>query len=164
MRHVGFSLLELLIVLVIGSILLTLAAPAFSTSVLNARRTADVNAFVATVHLARSESAKRSVPVTLCGSADGRSCAGSFDAGWLVIAEDDPGTPLAGYQPVMHGSIRSNRARFVFRPGFGRGTNGTVVFCDQRGAPDARAVVVSYTGRPRVTATNASGNALTCAN
>lgn len=163
-RH-GYTLLELLITLVIGSILLTLGTPAFNRVVLDSRRTADINAFVTAVQLARSESAKRAVAVYVCKTADGVGCADQgtdFDSGWLVISSDSEDSPLMSYQPAMRGTIRSTRAAFVFRPGFRRGTNGTVVFCDQRGSEHARAVIISYTGRPRVSDTRAGGAALAC--
>jgi len=165
MRSPGFTLLELLIVLLIGAIVLTLGVPAFSTSVLDARRTADVNAFVTSIHLARSESATRSTAVSLCRSTDGVSCAGSgsdFTRGWIVVTDDTAATPLLSHTPVMHGSIRSNRASFTFRPSFQRSTNGTVIFCDQRGSASARAIVISYTGRPRVSRTDTAGRPLSC--
>ena len=57
------------------------------------------------------------------------------------------------------GTIVSNRPYYEFRPGR-RSTNGTIVFCDARGATAARAVIVSYTGRPRVSARDADGRPL----
>ena len=63
----------------------------------------------------------------------------------------------------MVGTITANRASFQFRPFFWRSTNGTVTFCDERGVAAARAVIVSYTGRPRVS-DRGPGRALTCAN
>jgi hypothetical protein len=102
----------------------------------------------------------------LCRSNAGASCAGAGDdysGGWIVITDDTAVTPLLSHAPVMRGSIRANRASFTFRPGFQRSTNGTVIFCDQRGAASARAVVISYTGRPRVTRTTSGGRPLTCA-
>jgi len=36
-------------------------------------------------------------------------------------------------------------------------------FCDERGPRAARAVIISQTGRPRVAASDASGDPLTCA-
>ena len=43
-----------------------------------------------------------------------------------------------------------------------RASNGTVTFCDRRGARHARAVIVSSAGRARVSATRADGSPLTC--
>jgi type IV fimbrial biogenesis protein FimT len=67
------------------------------------------------------------------------------------------------HTPELVGTIVSNRPYYEFRPGFRRSTNGTVVFCDRRGAAAARAVIVSYTGRPRVASRDADGRPLRCA-
>ena len=175
MRWAGYSLIELLVTLMLAAILLVLGVPGLRELALDARRTADVNAFVSAVQLARSESAKRAQAVVLCPTADGSTCARAgqpFDSGWMVFVDADGDNPprrdgdeelLLHYPPVMEGSIRSNRASFVFRPHYRRSTNGTVVFCDLRGPPAARAVIVSYTGRPRVASTTAAGTSLACA-
>jgi hypothetical protein len=62
----------------------------------------------------------------------------------------------------LTGTVVSNRPYFEFRPGR-RSTNGTTVFCDRRGAAAAKAVIVSYTGRPRVDRVDADRRPLKCA-
>ncbi len=175
MRYRGFSLLELLCTLLVGSLLLGLGVPALTSLALDGRRTADVNALITAVQLARSESAKRGLPVVVCPSAGTERCAGAgspFELGWLVFVNqgdesppeiDADDTVLLGYSPASNGTIRSNRPLYIFRPYFRRGTNGTITFCDRRGQAAARAVIVSYTGRPRVAATGPGGRALECA-
>jgi type IV fimbrial biogenesis protein FimT len=170
----GMSLWELLTVLAVIATLLGLAVPSFRAWQLDARRVGDVNALVSAIQLARSEAAKRGRPAVLCPSLDASSCASpgtAFDRGWIVfINEDDVRPPnrdaadplLWAYVPLMNGSIRSNRHLYEFRPFTWRSTNGTVTFCDDRGASQARAVIVSYTGRPRI-ASNGPGRPLQCA-
>lgn len=176
MRSRGYSLLELLVTLALVVVLLGLGVPGLRELALDARRTADVNAFVSAIHLARSESFKQSRAVVLCHTADGVACAGArqpYDLGWMVFVDTDDDNPprrdehealLLHHVPVIEGSIRSNRAHYVFLPYYRRSTNGTVVFCDIRGPAAARAVIVSYTGRPRVADTTAAGRPLSCAN
>ena len=163
----GISLWELLLVLAVASVLSAVGIPGVSAFVLNARRTADINAFVTAIQLARSEAFKRGRTVVLCKSADGSGCGGAeveFGQGWLVFVNEDeirpPGRSAAepllhAYRPAMSGTIRANRNLFEFRAFGRRSTNGTVSFCDRRGAAHARAVVVSYTGRPRVSGSGA---------
>jgi type IV fimbrial biogenesis protein FimT len=171
----GVTLWELLWVLAVAGILLAAGAPAFRAVVLDSRRAADINAFVSAVQLSRSEAAKRGRPVVLCKTADRATCAGRglrFDAGWMVfVNEDDLRPPDRGpdedllytHQPVMAGSITANRRLFEFRAFGWRSTNGTITFCDERGPSHARAVIVSYTGRPRVSARGPGNRTLACA-
>jgi type IV fimbrial biogenesis protein FimT len=70
---------------------------------------------------------------------------------------------IYAHVPALDGTIVGNRPLFEFRPLLRRSTNGTVVFCDRRGTPAARAVIVSYTGRPRVDQVDPDGKPLVCA-
>jgi len=173
-RARGFTLWELLCTLGIAAVAFGLAAPALTGLVLDARRTADVNALVLAVQLARSEAAKRGRPVVVCSTVDGLACGADtrFDAGWMVYVNIDDRHPpnrspteplLLLHTTAIRGSIRSNRPFFEFRPYWRRSTNGTVTFCDERGPASGRAVIVSYTGRPRVDSVAADRGALQCA-
>ena len=168
----GFTLWELLLALGIAAALVGLGTPALTGFLLDGRRTADVNALVLAVQLARSEAAKRGRPVIVCPSLDRVSCGGAFSAGFMVYVNLDDQYPpartddeplLYAHAPELTGAITSNRPYYEFRPGRRRSINGTVVFCDRRGATAARAVIVSVTGRPRVSDRDADGQPLRCA-
>jgi type IV fimbrial biogenesis protein FimT len=173
-RPRGFTLWELLCTLALAAVALTAGIPAFRTFALDARMTADVNAWVLAVQVARSEAAKRGRSVIVCKTDDTRRCGDATlpaDAGWMVYVNLDDEYPpqRSASEPVLYvhdteiaGTAISNRPYYEFRPGR-RSTNGTVVFCDRRGASAARAVIVSYTGRPRVARVDADGRPLTCA-
>lgn len=171
----GFTLWELLCTCVILGIVLGLAVPSVRAAALDSRRTAEINELVLAVQLARSEAAKLGRAVVVCKSADRLRCGGDdvrFDAGWIVFVNTDDVRPpqrsadeplLLAHAPLGRGTISSNRAYFEFRSFQRRSVNGTVVFCDDRGPAAARAVIVSYTGRPRVAAVDSSGAPLRCA-
>jgi type IV fimbrial biogenesis protein FimT len=171
----GISLWELLWVLTIAGALAGWAIPSFRGFLLDAQRTADINAFVLAVQLSRSEAAKTGLPVVLCKTVDHNACAdreSRFDAGWMVFLNVDEIRPpnraaseplLYFHAPKMTGAITANRRLFEFRPFGSRSTNGTVTFCDNRGEQAARAVIVSYTGRPRVASEGPGGRILRCA-
>jgi len=168
----GFTLWELVCTLAIAGVTLTAGVPAMRSLVLDARRTADINGWVLAVQLARSEAAKRGRPVIVCKTADTWRCAGGeLGTGWMVYVNLDdkypphrsPAEPLLfAHSAAVVGTNVSNRPYYEFRPGR-RSTNGTIVFCDSRGTAAARAVIVSFTGRPRVSAVDADGRPLRCA-
>ena len=174
-RNLGLTLLELLFVVAIATTIMALGAPGFRGFLLDTRRTADINAFVLAVQLSRSEAAKRGRPIVLCNTTDRMNCADNgqhFESGWMVFVNTDDARPpnrspeedlLYFHAPQMAGAISANRRLFEFRPFGWRSTNGTVTFCDARGHSQARAVIVSYTGRPRVSAEGPGGRLLRCA-
>jgi type IV fimbrial biogenesis protein FimT len=111
--------------------------------------------------------------VSLCPSRNGNTCTPDADwrTGWLVFVNTDRDSPAARdagedllrvYAAWDAGHILSNRTTLSFRPFGQMGVTATVTFCDDRGSPGARAVIISQTGRPRVSSRNASGGALTC--
>lgn len=169
----GFTLVELLAGLVLLGMLSAWAIPAFGTLARNAERTAQVNQFAQAIYLARSEAIKRNGVVSLCPTLDGRYCspATNWSTGWIVflnLDRDSPALRDAG-EPLLHayaswdaGHIAANRSTLSFRPFGQMGVTATVTFCDERGAAAARAVIISQTGRPRVTARNSSGGPLSC--
>jgi type IV fimbrial biogenesis protein FimT len=173
-RPRGFSLGELLCTLAIAAVALTSGVPVFRTFLLDARLTADVNGWVLAVQLARSEAAKRGRPVIVCKTDDTLRCGAPdlpVDAGWMVFVNSDDEYPprRSTTEPLLYlheleltGTVVSNRPYYEFRAGR-RSTNGTTVFCDRRGASAAKAVIVSYTGRPRVDRVDADRRPLECA-
>jgi type IV fimbrial biogenesis protein FimT len=82
----GFTLIELLVTIAIVGVLLALAAPSFSDASLASKLAASANRLSASAILARSEAIKRNIPVILCASADGSTCAasGGWEQGWIV--------------------------------------------------------------------------------
>jgi type IV fimbrial biogenesis protein FimT len=160
-RHSGLTLIELLITVTLITILSISSVPAFTNLVMEMRMTSQVNGFVHAFHLAKQASQQLFSEIVLCKSPDGVQCdAGNTWAdGWIAFVNVDKGHPprvdqgeriLAVGDSFKTGTITGNRQHFVFRPFALRSTNGTLTFCDRRGPDQARAVVVSYTGRPRV--------------
>ena len=172
-KAAGTTLLELLTALAVVAVLTTLAAPSLQSLYWNSRRSAAVNGFLHTLFLARSEAIKQAQIVSVCHSRDGQQCGPGADwnTGWIVFVNrdrDDPpvrdaAEPLllssAGW-PGM--SITSNRRAYSFRPVMQAVVNGTIVFCDARGSAEARAIIISHTGRPRVARRDAEGKPLRC--
>ena len=169
----GFTLIELLACLAVIVVLSAWGVPAFGAFTRDAARTREVNQFIQGVYLARSEAIKRNAVVSLCPSLNGSTCTPgtSWHGGWLVFVNLDRDSPavrdagedlLRVYPGWDTGHISANRTTLSFRAYGQVGVTATVTFCDDRGSSAARAVIISQTGRPRVTSRNASGGALTC--
>jgi type IV fimbrial biogenesis protein FimT len=172
----GVTLLELMISLTIIAILGGMAAPAFSGMWQDTQRTTAVNGFIHSVFLARSTAVQSSHTVTICRSTDTQTCSHRTDdwqAGWIVFVDADDDQPpmrdpnervLAVFQAWPGGTITSNRRSYSFRPDIHRVVNGSIVFCDRRGASHARAVIINSAGRPRVSSLDSNGRPLRCPN
>lgn len=170
----GITLLELVMSLAIIAILASVAAPGFNALRYSSERAAVVNSFVHAVYLARSEAIKRGQVVTICKSVDGQACAGratEWHSGWIVFVNDDGDNPpqrdpdeplLQAYAGWPRGHITSNRPAYSFRAYTQAVVNGTLVFCNPRDSAQARAVIISHTGRPRVAQRDASNKPLRC--
>jgi type IV fimbrial biogenesis protein FimT len=154
-RHAGVTLLELLMVIAIGAVLAGIAVPSLDRGLLNARRAAAMESLVRAAWFARTEALQRGRPVILCASGSGGRCAAEPDAwggGWLVAPADAPEVILRRGPGTTDPRARlvANRSAFSFEPYDRRSTNGTIAWCDGRGATAARAVVIAPTGRPRL--------------
>lgn len=161
----GLTLTELLVVLALVAIIAGFAVPAFRGMLLDSRRTAAVTTALHAMHLARQLSAVRGVTMRLCGSRDESRCSDRMDwsSGLLVI--DEAGRVLRSMRPASASrspDIRSNRSAIQFEAGSGFATPATIVVCDRRGADAARAIIVSRSGRPRVSGRDAGGGPLLC--
>jgi type IV fimbrial biogenesis protein FimT len=172
-KAAGTTLVELLTAVAVVAVLATLAAPGFQTLYQDGRRTAAVNGFLHTLFLARSEAIKRAQIVSVCHSSDGQNCGAGVDwnTGWIVFVNRDRDEPPVrdATEPLILSSagwpglsITSNRRAYSFRPVMQAVVNGTILFCDARGSAQARAIIVSHTGRPRVAQRDAEGKPLRC--
>jgi type IV fimbrial biogenesis protein FimT len=169
----GLTLFELLMTLVLVATLVGVAVPSFARASANARIRTELNALFHAVHLARKESIMRRSVVSICPSNDGLACQASLDwsQGWIMFSnldrdeppQIDPGEAiLQVYQSGAKVRISANRRGFTLRATEKRATNGTVVVCDWNNRVTPRALVISYTGRPRVALKTRNGQAYSC--
>lgn len=90
-KNAGFTLIELMFTVVVLAVLLGIGIPNFRDFVRNSRMTSAANDLLADTNLARSESVKRRVPVTLCKSTNGTACDTSATSPfrrWIVFVDD----------------------------------------------------------------------------
>ncbi len=134
----GFTLLELMIALAIGSVILVLGVPSFKGTIDNQRMTSATNEMVMSLNLAKSEAIKRVTYVSICKSSNGVSCGAagtSWDDGWIIFANAtvansgsvDAGDEILRVYPALRDSLSLTPTGTVdgfvsFRPS---GTLGT---------------------------------------
>lgn len=165
----GHTLMELVTVLGCAAALATAALPALRDLALDQRELTRANALLGSLVQARTRAVMVGRSTTVCASADGARCGGSFGDGWLVFADDDGDgerdrdEELLGVGPRLPAvAVETTRVRFTFRRLGRRATNGTVTFCHPAGPGRSRAVVVSPVGRARVSRELAGGGPLPC--
>lgn len=163
----GYSLQELLITLTIAGGVVATGAGA-THIVRDTFQTAEINTLITHLNLARSEAIKRRQDTVLCPSADGRRCDAAKDYTWwhrgiLLFVDTDGNRQPDPHDPVirmhspsarLHIKSSRDRSQVVYQPnGLASGTNMTFTFCDPRGTASARYVIMSNSGRARVSST-----------
>ena len=170
----GYSLYELLITLMLVGILASISLPSFSATLAKGRQTSEINALFHAIHLARKESIRRRQVMTVCASTDGRSCqpSGDWSTGWILFNNVDRDSPpevdfdesvVLAHAVSETVRVVGNRQAFTLRATFRRATNGTLVFCDRHNRVAPKALIISYTGRPRVAYERTDGTPYSCA-
>jgi len=111
-RAAGFTLIELMVVVVIAAIFLAMAMPSFTEAIERNRIASQTNEFIAAVSYARGEAIRRTVPVGLCSSNDQQTCSGSWQDGWIVYSDENrDGTAAAA--EVLRAGGSSARDEFA---------------------------------------------------
>lgn len=156
----GFTLVELMIVLVIVAVIMAVAAPGFSTLIERTRLKSFANEVVSSVYLARSEAIKRNAEVRMCASNNGEDCnaGGEWHKGWIVIDADNlvvnHQEPLPdGFMMFEISSVGFNE--IVFQPSGLLSTSATMRLCQSspEDGIEEKQITISGTGRPRVATT-----------
>lgn len=175
-RGSGFSIVELAVTLAVAGFLLAAAAPRFIDLVHDRRISTQIQRLLTDVHLARSEAIKRNQDVVICRSTDGEGCErgsgarADWSMGRIVYVNSDgdkrrdPGERLLQSRPALSGGLRlrfNQWWRVIYHPA-GSAKNGSFTLCDSRGAAHARALILYYTGRPRIARRQADGDPLDC--
>lgn len=166
----GFTLYELLLTLLLVAVIVSIGLPSFAATLARSRQSVEINALFHAFHQARKESIMRRKAVSLCPSQDGETCAPSTDwsEGWIMYQPESAlpsgtgNSVVLAHNPQDTTRVTSNRRSFTLRATVRRSTNGTLVVCDTRDRIPPKALIVSYTGRPRVAFERPDGSAWAC--
>lgn len=158
----GFTLVELMLVLLVMGVAMAVAAPAFSAMLERNRAMATFHQLTASLAGARLAAVRMGRPVTLCPTLDGQRCRGDlvWDDGWMAYLDPGRGDQPARREDVIQHldqrgaalAVRSSagRHRIRFQPsGWASGANLSLRLCSRRNARLLGAVVVNNAGRPR---------------
>ncbi len=171
----GFTLVELITALAMAILVLSISIPALSSMLDRNRMSATTNLIVTQLALARSEAIKHRQEILLCPSDDGAGCSGGYhwNHGFILFPDrnhnrrrDEDENILNRFDslmPEVQVTTTIGRPRILFHPdGSARGYNATLTLCDHRGQGAPRTVILSNSGRVRVSEYDADGHPPSC--
>ena len=164
----GFSLIEVLTVIVVMGVILAIATPIFSEVIASTRMSSQANDLMADILYARSEAAARGVRVVICASTNKTSCSASstdWKGGRIIFADANNNQTLDSNEIILQArealagksaltpSGFNSLLLIRFNP-FGAieplGTIGSFKLCPSAGK-DGRQIAIALNGRPAVT-------------
>ena len=176
-KQTGLTLIELIVTMAVLGIVLASALPSMNGIIDSNRRSANINLFVGSLNLARSEAVKRNNSVSLCTSSSGTACDNtlSWEDGWLVFVDIDgdgvvdagDGDSILRVFEKLHKRTTPNKditlieaeaalKKITYRFKGDVDNQATFVHCDDTTDKvlKARAIIVSNTGRVRLSQGN----------
>lgn len=154
----GFTLIELAATLAISGLLALVGWPLLTRQQASAAVVAATSRTVAALQAAREQALASGHPVTVCPSADGRRC-GFGGSQWMAFENLPPGLDstreaadrlLQTWQLPAGVQASGTRGFATYQPSARAATTLTLRFCHRRHPQISRSVIVSQTGRARV--------------
>jgi len=172
----GITLMEMLVTLAVSGILFGLAIPVTGNLISENRVSGQVNNLRGALALTRSEAVTRQQDVVICKSADQSSCtqSGEWEQGYIVFVDENRDRERNNNEKILHtheqlpDNILLNYRAFgsrhylVYESSGLTMTNGTFTICNQTVPERSRALIVTKTGRVRLSESRADGSALDC--
>lgn len=164
-KHLGYTLMELLIALAVLAMIFAVAIPSYGAAMARAQLGTAETAIFTSVNNAVNFSFVGGTRAVLCPSRDGTSCDSGYDwsYGWLAFEDnnanrerDADDRKLGSYEQNsrdLHVFTSEGRTRIAFQSGGGNfGSNAHFKLCDERSPQRSRSLFLSNTGRIRVAA------------
>lgn len=183
-KNFGFTLLELLVTLLIGAILMSIAIPSYNGLVTDGRISTAYNSMLGEISYTRSQAVKRAATVVICATTDGATCNSAlWERGRLVFVDanedgavDGGDTLLKIFGSSQEGvTIRSDllpSEKITFDGSGGVLSVGNLFMCDAGGATEAKGITLTMIGiaqkaydtdaTPNGTIDNINGGEVTC--
>ncbi len=163
-RIQGFSIVELMVVLLIAGILMAIGIPSYQSMMQKYRLITATNALFMAVNLTRSEAIQRGVRVDMMPAGDGTK----WTNGWVIFVDEnndrrlDKNETLIYSHGKLHGDVRitpsftDSKVQYIAYNGTGRTRTNANSQTSQSGnwllevGPKSRKVVINFLGRARV--------------
>jgi type IV fimbrial biogenesis protein FimT len=166
----GFTLLELMIVLVVLAVILVLGVPSMQSLLHRNRLRSEAGRLMVAINMARSEAIMRNSPVSICPSqmtVSGQAvCSGIYADGWIVFGNPDKDSVVdpdtdevlrvfgglpPGYTLTNRAGTRDALALINYLPDGSSHRNRTLLICPTRGSTvSPLSIVINIIGRPRL--------------
>lgn len=168
-KGAGFTLVELLVVMLLMAIFLSLAMPSLAGMANSMRLTTATNSLFSSLLFARSEAIKRNSRVVVCKSASGNACIGTggWEQGWIVFHDPNNNASLdageivlsreqavpypirlTGNEPVVSYVSYTPTGKTNYTSGAFQA--GTLTICIESATQvEAREIKINIAGRPR---------------
>ncbi len=159
----GITLVELMTTVSVAALTLTIGVPSFMGVKERMQRSQVTIELTSSFTLARSEAARRGTPVSVCASADAKTCiegdSPSWSSGWIVFSDANNKLTVDSGEEVLYAAQFEN-PRFTLTPesAVARGVSfKSSGFPDQRGSftycdsSESRQLTLGYVGRMDLT-------------
>ncbi len=173
--YAGFTLIELITVIAVLLITLGVAIPSFSGLIASNQQTSLINQFATSLAHARYYAVQHSQRVVLCPSSNLESCTGGFDwqQGFISFVDENYNRIRDGKEKLLAVTqidrnevaiqTSTGRRKIVFYPsGSSPGSNVTIKFCSNVAKLPGKALILSNSGRARLSKTTAGGDEIAC--
>ena len=161
----GFTVIELMMTIVVAAVIMTVGVPSFQGLMERNQLTSNINQFISTLALARSEAIKRNQRVVVCPSSNGTSCnnANGYETGWIIFVDSNSNNSreVANEELIwevedipsnmtLRGSAPYDEAIPYVPSGRLGAINGNVRLCIDNQTNRARALTIISSGRVRL--------------
>lgn len=178
----GFTLTELLIVLILAGVVVTQAVPFFMDLMERSHRQAEISHLISLFNLSRSKALSEGQPVTICAMGPNRKCSKNWRLPITAFKDPDRTRTVTDelqiirvFEPGTAGYFTANsgiRDHFRYRPsGMALDAIGNIIWCPNSGDPKrAMQLRINMGGRVQVArdtdsdgiAEDASGQPIGC--
>ena len=172
----GFSLVDLIVTVTVSTVLFGLAVPVTGNLITSNRISGQVNKLTGSLALTRTEAIKRNQHVVLCKSDNGTDCSrrGHWESGWIIYVDEnnnrqrDEQEELILVHEKLENNIKISYSAFgsrhyvAYRPTGYTKTNGTFIICNPRTPERSKALILTKSGRVRLSNTRPNGDPLIC--